>query len=130
MTLMDCLISSNFLALSLIRCLSSDLFLPRLVCVNKTRTERKSIPMQLHTAEMQKVGEAVMSCQGQTHQRSSNTGVHKGASPSSSSTRDQRKRCRVTCGCSRRKPSTRRRGRCGSRRPADVRVSCRSCLPS
>lgn len=32
MTLMDCLISSSFFVLSLIRCLSSDLFFPRLLC--------------------------------------------------------------------------------------------------
>lgn len=36
MTLMDCLISSSFLALSLIKCLSSDLFLFRLLWKGKT----------------------------------------------------------------------------------------------
>lgn len=35
MTLMDCLISSSFLALSLIKCFSSDLFFVRLLCENE-----------------------------------------------------------------------------------------------
>lgn len=37
-TLMDCLISSSFFVLSLIKCLSSDLFFPRLFCVSKIKT--------------------------------------------------------------------------------------------
>lgn len=37
-TLMDCLISSSFFVLSLIKCFSSDLFFPRLFCVSKIKT--------------------------------------------------------------------------------------------
>lgn len=37
MTFMDCLISSSFLDLSLIKCLSSDLFFPTILCKKKIR---------------------------------------------------------------------------------------------
>lgn len=60
-TLMDCLISSSFFVLSLIKCLSSDLFFPRLFCVSKIKTRGGKWNLLtfkvLHT-----VREALVSC--------------------------------------------------------------------
>lgn len=58
---MDCLISSSFFVLSLIKCLSSDLFFPRLFCVSKIKTGAGN--RNLWTSKALQTGrEACVSC--------------------------------------------------------------------
>lgn len=133
MTLMDCLISSSFLALSLINCFSSDLFLPRLLCKEKIRIVaywnrywNSFIPWKSH--------EGPCSCQRDRHlvilkQDIESKPFFFKSSPSSSSTRGQWRQCRGTCAWPRRRPCRYRSGLCGSRPPEDVRASCRSSPP-